>query len=188
MIPDSEISENDMPEGIPPLPDERSSGPQEEEASEAFACFMSNRVVSKDGQKWKQGRGKNFAAKKRREMAGKELIFNRSEDYVQAGLLKSRAAEWEKWMKFNAAKVVMGPELDKLIKSGQQLLPMRWVETDKNEPKRVPGGPELEPIYKSRLVARGDWEKADVRSDSPTADVEAQNLVFTCSASHNAAS
>jgi hypothetical protein len=185
MIPIPESgSENDLPEGIPPLPPERPPGPQEDEASEAFACFMSNRVVSEDSHKWKQGRGKNFAAKKRREQAGKELNFNRSEDDVQAGLLKSRAAEWEKWMKFNAATVVMGAELEELIKSGQQLLPMRWVETDKNEPKRVPGGPKLEPIYKSRLVARGDLEKADVRSDSPTADVEAQNLVFSFAASN----
>ena len=39
--------------------------------------------------------------------------------------------------------------------------------------------------YKSRLVVRGDLEKEidNVRSDSPTCDIEAQNLIFSFAAS-----
>ncbi len=112
-------------------------------------------------------------------MTGKEMNFKRSEDDEKSGSMKSRADECDKRMKVKAAQVEMGTEIDKIKKSGKKLLAKSWVETDKKEKKSVPGGPELPPIYKSRLVARGDLEKADVRSDSPTADVEAQNLVFS---------
>ena len=41
----------------------------------------------------------------------------------------------------------------------------------------------MEAKYKSRLVVRGDLEQGDPRSDSPTASIEAQNLVFSFAAS-----
>ena len=37
--------------------------------------------------------------------------------------------------------------------------------------------PDIEVKNKSRLVTRGDLENGYIRSDSPTADIEAQNLV-----------
>ena len=50
---------------------------------------------------------------------------------------------------------------------------------------RKPGGPPVPPKYKSRLVVRGDLEKGieNIRSDSPTCDIEAQNLIFSFAAS-----
>ena len=42
----------------------------------------------------------------------------------------------------------------------------------------------VEPMRKSRLVARGDLEDTDARSDSPTCDIEGQNLVFSFAATH----
>ena len=43
--------------------------------------------------------------------------------------------------------------------------------------------PTVPPKYKSRLVVRGDLEEGDPRSDSPTADLEAQNMIFSFAAS-----
>ena len=46
---------------------------------------------------------------------------------VKAGLLKSRAKEWQKWMDFNAAVPVMGAALDELFREGHVPLPMQWI-------------------------------------------------------------
>ena len=60
------------------------------------------------------------------------------------------------------------------------------MEIDKNEHLRKPGGPDLEPNTRSRLVGRGDLEKGieNLRSDSPTCAIEAQNLIFSFAASN----
>ena len=44
----------------------------------------------------------------------------------------------------------------------------------------------MEPLTRSRLVGRGDLEKGieNLRSDSPTCDIEAQNLIFSFAATH----
>ena len=60
------------------------------------------------------------------------------------------------------------------------------METDKNEHLRKPGGPDVEPNTCSRLVGRGDLEKGveNLRSDSPTCDIEAQNMIFSFAATY----
>jgi hypothetical protein len=52
------------------------------------------------------------------------------------------------------------------------------VETEKNEALRN-AGKDVEPLYKSQLVVRGNLEKGDMRSDSPAADIEKPNLIFS---------
>ena len=76
-----------------------------------------------------------------------------------------------------------GAELKKLLDEGYRLLPTQWIETDKNAHLRYEGGPPVEAKFKSRLVARGDLEDIDVRSDSPTVETEAQNLILSFAAS-----
>ncbi len=62
---------------------------------------------------------------------------------------------------------------------------MQWIETDKNEHKRRPGGPYVPPAFKSRLVGCGNFEDTDgIRTDSPAGDVENHNLVFSWCAAH----
>ena len=73
-------------------------------------------------------------------------------------------------------------QYDELIREGHQVIPTQWVELEKNHNKRLLD-PTVEPNYKSRLVVRGDLEQGDPRSDSPTASIEAQNLVFSFAAS-----
>ena len=50
---------------------------------------------------------------------------------------------------------------------------------DKNEHLKRPGQKHT-PLFKSRLVARGDLEQSysDIRTDSPTAEVEAFNILL----------
>ena len=117
-------------------------------------------------------------------MAGKTINFRKAPPEVQQGLLASRRVEWQKYQMFNAAEPVMGEALQELLDAGRQAIPMQWIDSDKNEHKRVPGAGYVEPKYKSRLVGRGDLEHGDVRSDSPTCDIEAQNLIFSFAASN----
>ena len=57
--------------------------------------------------------------------------------------------------------------------------PMQWVETDKNGFKRR-HDKSIPADLKSRLVGCGNFEETDgLRTDSPTGDVDAHNLVFS---------
>ena len=56
-------------------------------------------------------------------------------------------------------------------------LPMQREETDKAAHQRRVGGPYVKPIFKSRLVACGNHADVNERSDSPTSDPEAHNLI-----------
>ena len=61
---------------------------------------------------------------------------------------------------------------------------MQWIETDKNAHKRR-DDKHIKPELKSRLVGCGNFEDSDgLRTDSPTADVDAHNLIFSWCASH----
>ena len=153
-----------------------------ERLSEEYVSFMANRITTNGSVHLQRNK---TTAKRRREARGKTLNFRSSAPEVQKGLLESRAKEWKKWCEFNAAEPIMGKPLQELLDEGHKALPMQWIETDKNDHLRVPGGPAIEPLYKSRLVARGDLETADVRTDSPTCDLEAQNMIFSFAASMN---
>ena len=158
--------------------------PPDDAALAEFRAFVANRVVTRPGEQWIAKRKTKYTAKRAREAAGKTLNFWKSPPEVQKGLLEARRREWDKWKQFNAARVVHGDELRELVAEGHTPLPMQWIEVDKNAHKRV-DGMEVEPLYKSRRVARGDLEDAHVRSDSPTCDVEGQNLIFSFAACHN---
>ncbi len=96
---------------------------------------------------------------------------------TKAGLLVARRAEWEKWKQFSAVYLVAGEEKQKLFDQGHTPLPLQWIEVDENEHKRRPGGPPVEPCFKSKLVNRGDLEDSSgIRIDSPTCDFEGLNL------------
>ena len=78
-----------------------------------------------------------------------------SDLFTEAGLTESRKVEWAK---FNAEYPVSGPELEQLQVQGHKPIPLQWVDIDKNEHKRREGGPHVAPLFKSRLVSRGDLE------------------------------
>ena len=153
-----------------------------EKEYEALRVFFSDRVeADKQVLQWRKRR-KNFTSKKQKEKHGKILMYHKCPEDVQKELDKSRAKEWAKWQDFSAAIILDDAQYDELIREGHQVIPTQWVELDKNHNKRLLD-PTVEPNYKSRLVVRGDLEKGDPRSDSPTASIEAQNLVFSFAAS-----
>lgn len=84
---------------------------------------------------------------------------------------------------FNAASIRSSEKARGLIKQGNKPLPLQWIELDKNESNRTAEHQDLEPNFKSRLVGRGDLDTRDVRSDSPTCDLEGHNMVFVFAAS-----
>ena len=55
----------------------------------------------------------------------------------------------------------------------------------RKEYQRREGGPAIVADYKSRLCGRGDLEGIDgLRKDSPTAEIESHNLLFSWAASN----
>ena len=152
----------------------------DDQGYDTFRAFMASRSNDKDAKAWKQK--SKFASKKAKEKQGKLLIYHKQPTAVQRGLDASRQKEWQKWQDFDAAIKLTPEQFDELRNEGHQVIPTQWIETDKNEPLRTKGK-DVEPLYKSRLVVRGDLEQGDLRSDSPTADIEAQNLIFSFAAS-----
>ena len=66
-----------------------------------------------------------------------------------------------------------------MLTEGVLIQPLQWVETDKNAHRRRQGK-HVPPALKSRLVGCGNFEDTTgLRTDSPTADVDAHNLVFS---------
>jgi len=96
-------------------------------------------------------------------------------------MMEARTTEWEKYKSFNAAIPIWGKELQNLLDEGHKVIPLKWVETDKNE--HLKGTPEYSPKMKARLVICGNFEdvsREDVRCDAPTAQMCLQKRV--CSA------
>ena len=82
-------------------------------------------------------RQKIKTAKVQRKKDGdKNLRFSQCSPEIQAGLRKSRQAEWQKWQKFHAGVIFSKEEVDALVADGITMQPMQWVETDKNAHKR----------------------------------------------------
>ena len=114
----------------------------------------------------------------------KNLSFASCSVEVQQGLRKSRVKEWQKWKEFNAGVLLSKAEVQELVNEGVKVYPMQWIETDKNAHKRRDDA-HIRPELKSRLVGCGNFEDTEgLRTDSPTGDVDAHNLVFSWCSSH----
>ena len=112
------------------------------------------------------------------------MNYDRESKEVREGLDISRNTEWDKWKQFVAGIPVRGKELQKMLDEGHKPVPTRWVDVDRNAHLRRSGEPTIMPDYKSRLCGRGDLEGIDgLRKDSPTAEIEAHNLLFSFAAS-----
>ena len=110
-----------------------------------------------------------FLAKRKGKADSHEIVYARASEEMQGKLNESRAKEWGNWLKYKAVRFPEPEELEQLQASGQQVVPMRWVDVDKNEKLRIPGGPPVPEKLKSRLVIRGDLEREEFRTDCPTA-------------------
>jgi len=150
---------------------------RDEEVTDELIAFIAERLQTR--------MGKKYASKnQKKEARGKTLNFERETYEVRTGLEASRGVEWSKWQLFQAGKPCRGKELQQLLEEGHEVIPTRRVDVDRNAHKRQTNGPEIAPEYKSRLTGRGDLEIIDgLRADSPTADIESHNLVFSFAAS-----
>ena len=64
------------------------------------------------------------------------------------------------------------------------MIPTQWIDIDKNEHLRRPGGPKVASKHTSRLVVRGDLEEdLGIRTDSPTCELEGLRLIMPWAAS-----
>ena len=148
-----------------------------------YMSFMAERVEGPGPEQWMRKNKKKYVSKRRKEAAGKVLNYKRADPAVQEGIRQAREAEWTKWKQFNAAVIFSVEESNRLLAEGHQVIGTQWIDTDKNEPFRTPQNPDIPPKYKGRLVVRGDQEEGNIRSDSPTCDIEAQNMLFSFAAS-----
>ena len=78
--------------------------------------------------------------------------------------------------------------IDSFAADGIPEIPLQWIDTDKNEHTRESdrkAGKKHDIEHKSRMVVCGQLERCDgLRTDSPTGDVDAHNLVFSWCASN----
>jgi len=113
----------------------------------------------------------------------KNLSYASCSPDIKRGLDQSRCNEWQKWKEFNAGVLLSKAEVQSLQEEGVRVYPMQWIETDKNAHKRR-DDKHVKAELKSRLVGCGNFEDTDgLRTDSPTGDVDAHNLVFSWCAS-----
>ncbi len=152
---------------------------------ERYTAFITTRVESGDGRAWQRSKGRKYASRKTREARGKQVLYHKQDTATQHSLDQSRAKEWANWKRFQASCRIGKAEGDEILnRLGLKAVPTQWIETDRSEPKRVPGGPEIPPEHKSRLVGRGDLDTFEERSDSPTIDAEGENLIYSFAASN----
>ena len=119
----------------------------------------------------------------KRKAAGKQFNYFREPEWIRKGIDESRRAEWQKWSRFMAVRPIERAEAEALIREGHSAIDTQWIDTDKNlHLKREGHSHEVQ--FKSRLVERGDQETTEgIRTDSPTAEIEAVNLVISWCAS-----
>ena len=115
--------------------------------------------------------------------AGKQFDFPKESPEIQEGILGSRSVEWQKWQRFMAADPVSDELARELISEGHKPINTQWIDTDKDRHLKRPGVPH-KIRFKSRMVALGNEEVTDgIRTDSPTAETDAINLILSWAAS-----
>ncbi|CAK0789613.1 unnamed protein product [Prorocentrum cordatum] len=97
----------------------------------------------------------------------------------------SRDAEWRSWQDFDAAEPVP-PDESEALRSDKAniIIPMRWVDTDKNDGKYDEAGAPLPLLAKSRLAVVGFRDRllGMFRRDAPAASRLAEAMLLTLAA------
>ena len=108
-----------------------------------------------------------------------EINYGRASDEMKRKLNESRAKEWSNWLKYKAIRFPTQAEIESLLLAGESVIPMRWVDIDKNEKLRAPGDTTIPEKLQSRLVIRGDLEDGNFRTDCPTASSTAVHILLS---------
>ena len=145
--------------------DSERSPEEQQEARALFASFLSQEVgVPED------------------EEVGKKVLksihYESAPPDVQKNIMDARTKEWNKFLEFAAVVEISKEDAERLIAEGHQCIPSKWVDVDKNQFMKGRTDQEYVPKFKSRLVSCGNFEVSEgLRSDSPTADTEAHNIL-----------
>ena len=83
----------------------RSRRRDDDEDPESLEAFLAERTAI----------DKRVKGNRRNQMQGKTLRYEYCDDKTRAGLDKSRAKEWKKWLDFGASVKLQGKVLDELI-------------------------------------------------------------------------
>ena len=112
--------------------------------------------------------GYKYRPKKKGNKSPKNINFETLDQFTQSGLTESRKVEWNQWNILTLYTPVSGPELEQLLIKDTNRFHFSGSDIDKNEHERREGGPHVAPLFKIRLVSRGDLEETiGVRTDSP---------------------
>ena len=108
----------------------------------------------------------------------KSIHYESAPPDVQKNIMDARTKEWNKFLEFAAVAEIPKEDAEKLSAEGHQCIPSKWVDVDKNQFMKGRTDQEYVPKFKSRLVSCGNFEVSEgLRSDSPTADTEAHNIL-----------
>ena len=148
---------------------ERNSERNTEERQEARALFASFLSQEVDGVPEDEELGKKVL---------KSIHYESAPPDVQKNIMDARTKEWNKFLEFAAVVEIPKEDTEKLITEGHQYIPSKWVDVDKNQFIKERTDQEYVPKFKSRLVSCGNFEVSKgLRSDAPTADTEAHNIL-----------
>ena len=163
---------NDLPHQLRPHLErarERDSERSPEERQEARALFASFLSQEVDGVPEDEELGKKVL---------KSIHYESAPPDVQKTIMDARTKEWNKFLEFAAVVEISKEDAERLIAEGHQCIPSKWVDVDKNQFMKGRTDQEYVPKFKSRLVSCGNFEVSEgLRSDSPTADTEAHNIL-----------
>eukprot|EP00435_Cladocopium_sp_Y103_P055379 s404_g18.t1 len=93
-----------------------------------------------------------FMVKRKNKSDTHKINYGRASDEMKEKLNESRAKEWSNWLKYKAIRFPTQAEVEALLLSGEAVIPMRWVDVDKNEKLRAPGSTDIPLRLKSRLA------------------------------------
>ena len=149
-----------------------------------WQAWWSERMQENSTEEWNQKRMRSFGKRLKLQKKGKLLLCDKEPEHVQRALDETRLAG----QKLSAADVISVQEAVRLVSEGAEEIGTQWVEVDRNEKIRneseQAGWPKhVSMNLKPRLVALGNQEKRELRSDSPTADAEGIHLVFSFASS-----
>ena len=85
------------------------------------------------------------------EKRGKIFRIEKVDSKFADGMRQARRKEWGNFVSFKAVRVISREKAQALIAQGVECIPMQWIDIDKNEHLRKPGGRRM-----YRLCTRHD--------------------------------
>ena len=98
-----------------------------------FNCFLVKRTSAKA---------------KAKSRGAQEIVYRHETGEMRQKIDEARGKEWSNWLKYGATREPSAEEVDRLLRQGYKAIPMRWVDIDKNDKLRVPGGPQVAPMLR----------------------------------------